>query len=690
MRIFVFRPPAEAERTAAALRAHRHEPVLAPLFAVSRLPEPAPQGPFAAIVLTSGNAVPALADLPPECRDLPVFTVGARSAAKVREAGFADARSADGNRHGLIALIGDSLPAPAPLLLIVGRDRHDDVGERLTQAGFQVTVWEAYAAQAVAAFPDAAVEALRQGGIEGALHYSARGAQTCLALARDAGVAEALLDLTHVTLSADVAAPLIAAGASTILVAEHPEEAALLAALDQVSARNRAAGDDTQDPVAPAGAETGKDAMNDPQTPKGTSKDTSGTDAGPSSGGTSRGKRGLRPGRTPPTIEALATEIAPTEAAAGVASAPVDDTSPAAPAPEAGTPAGEVSPEAALPTEALPQEFPAATTAGAAREEAAAPAPAPAPESVPSRLPSLALAGLVGGVVGAGLVLLTMGRGAPAITPEQLAQIQSRLDTLQGAATDLDRKAAAASEAAAKAGAAAQAATARAEDVARAQAPDAGAIAGLNAQAQRAEAAASAIGQKLEQNTARIGTVESLAKAAAGPSPQGLAAARIVLAERVQTALASGQPFAGDLAALIKGGGAPEQIAALNAVAASGAPTKDALLAQLRSHRTMFARELMPASAGWQDRLLGLASRIVSIRPVGDTGGNDPATLPMRLENAIAKGDIAAAAALWGQLPEPARRASADFGQALQRRGAADAAITKIGQDAVAALGAAG
>ncbi|MGL4443537.1 MAG: uroporphyrinogen-III synthase, partial [Alsobacter sp.] len=200
MRIFVFRPPAAAERSAAALRVHGHEPVLAPLFAVSRLPEPAPEGPFAALVLTSGNAVPALADLPPACRGLPVFTVGARSAAKVREAGFADARSADGNRHALIGLIGDSLAAPARLLLIVGRDRHDDVGERLTEAGFLVTVWEAYAAQAVAAFPEAAVEALRQGRVEGALHYSARGVQTCLALAREAGVAEALLDLTHVTL----------------------------------------------------------------------------------------------------------------------------------------------------------------------------------------------------------------------------------------------------------------------------------------------------------------------------------------------------------------------------------------------------------------------------------------------------------------------------------------------------------
>lgn len=671
MRIFVFRPPAEAERTAAAIRAHGHEPVLAPLFAVSRLPEPAPEGPFAAIGLTSGNAVPALAELSPAWRDLPVFAVGGRTAGKVREAGFEDARSAQGNRDDMVALIRDNLKAPARLLLIVGRDRHEDVADKLAAAGFEVVTWVAYAAEAITAFPEQAQEALRRGGVDGALHYSARGVRTCLALAREAGVIEPLLDLTHVALSADVAAPLISAGASTVLVAEHPEEAALLAALDQVSARNRGGGDVTEGAVAPDGVETDKDAMNDPETPSGSPDAKSAPDSKSAAGDKSSGKARSRSGRTPPTIELTAQEAA--EASPETATSPAD-----------------VAPEAVLPTEALPQEFTGTAGRGAASGEDAAAAAAAPPEPARSRLPALALAGLVGGVVGAGLVMLAMSRMTPAVAPEQIAALQSRLDTLQGAAAELDRKAAAASEAAAKAGAAALAATARASEVAAAQAPDAAAIAGLNAQAQRAEAAASTARQMLEQASARIGNVETLAKAAAAPSPQALAAARIVLAERVQSALASGQPFAGDVAALAKGGGSPEQLAALNAVAASGAPTRDALLTQLRSHRAMFARELMPASAGWQDRLLGLASRIVSIRPVGETGANDPATLPMRLETAIAKGDIVAAAALWGQLPEPARRASADFGQALQSRAAADAAIAKIAQDAVAALGVAG
>jgi uroporphyrinogen-III synthase len=659
MRILVFRPQADAERSARAIAARGNEPVLAPLFEVVPSNEPAPAGPFSALVLTSGNAVPALADAPADWRDVPVFTVGARTAARVREAGYGDARSADGDRHDLIALIGANLPARAKLLLIVGRDRHEDVPQKLTDAGYEVMLWTAYAAEALPELPERAVEALKGEAADAALHYSARGAATFIALARRAGLAEEALGLTHVALSADVAAPLIAAGASTVLVAEYPEEAAMLAALDEVSAR-----------IPP-------DASEPALTPQPDAEDAGGA------GGKRRARASAR--RTPPTIEGAA--VATTLDSPGSMAR------------------SEAAAEAVLPTEALPQEFsppdpaaaPDSTEAKAETQPSATMAQISRPEAADARSrtpwPALALAGLVGGVIGAGLVMLALSRATPPITPEQIAELRSRLDALQGAATALDGKATSAAAAAAKAGADAQATAGRIAELAsaqRAQAPDAGAIADLGTQVERAQATAAAIGQRLDQTTARIGSVETLAKTAATPSVQALAAARIVLAERVQAAIASGQPFAGDVAALAKGGGAAEQLAALNAVAASGAPTRETLLAQFRSHRTMFTRELTPSTAGWQDRLLGLASRIVTIRPIGDTGANDPGTMLIRFENAIVNGDIVAAAALWGQLPEPARRASAEFGANLQKRAAADAAIAKIAQDAVAALGAAG
>jgi uroporphyrinogen-III synthase len=605
MRVFVFRPRPDAERTARAIAGHGFEPVVAPLFEVVRLPGEAPAGSFDAIVVTSGNAVPALAEGPAAWRDLPVFTVGSRTAVKVREAGLDDTRSADGDRNDLIELIRRTLPAPASLLMIVGRDRKEDVAGRLREAGYEVALWVAYAAEAIPALPEETQAALRQGG-GAALHYSPRGAHTFLALTQAAGIAEEALELTHVALSANVAAPLIAAGASTVLVAEHPEEAALLAALEQVSAREH--------PAGPA--------------------------------------------------------------------QPVPEPEPREPEPV------RPSPEAVAPTEALPREFvPPPVETQPARVEAG-----------PARTPWLAVAaaGLVAGAIGGALAGYSLPGGllSPAATTappagesEAIAALQARLESLQAAMAEADRKAALASDAAAKAGSGLQAVTGRLAELGNAPAPDTSAF---STQVQRAEAAATAVGQRLDQIAGRLGSVETQVKAAAGVSPEAMAAARIVLAERVRQALAGGRSFAPDVAALTRSGVAPADLAALSAVAGAGAPTREALLAAFRKHGATFQREVMPASASWSDRLLALASRIVTVRPVGESASTDPATLPLRLESAISAGDMVKASALWGQLPEPARRASAEFGADLQKRAAADAAIAKIAQDAVAALGAAG
>ncbi|MEZ2407424.1 uroporphyrinogen-III synthase [Bosea sp. RCC_152_1] len=619
MRVFVFRPRPDADRTAQAIAAHGFEPLVAPLFEVVRLPGEAPAGDFAAIVLTSGNAVPVLVEGPEGWRDLPVFTVGARTAAKVREAGLDDARSADGDRNDLIELITRTVPAPARLLLILGRDRKEDVPQRLKDAGYDITLWEAYAAEPVSVLPEDTQAALRHGRADAALHYSARGARTFLSLAQAAGVGAEALELTHVALSADVASPLISAGASTVLVAEHPEEAAMLAALEEVSRR--------QKPGGSAQAE-----------PRGSLK------------------------RTPPTIDLKAQSDADM---AGKAEAV----------------AGASAPEAVAPTEALPQEF-SPPPPEPPRAAAAAPVAKPA-----TPWPALAIAGVLGGVLGAGLMLYALRASSPAVTPEQLADLSGRVDGLQASVTAADRKAGTAGDAAAKAGSELQALSGRIGSLAKAPAADTGA---LTEQLQRTEAALAATSERFDKLTGRVSAIETQAKAAPTANTEGMAAARIVLAERVQRALAAGRPFGSDVAALVKAGVPQADVAALSAVATAGAATREALLAGFRTHGAMFQREVTPQSDSWTDKLIGLTSRIVTVRPVGDNSSNDPATLPLRLESAVAAGDMPKAAALWGQLPEPARRASAEFGADLQKRAAADAAIAKIAQDAVAALGAAG
>ena len=81
--------------------------------------------------------------------------------------------------------------------------------------------------------PESALDALRTGQIGAALHYSRRSADLVIRLAEEAGLASSLLMFPHLCLSADVAAPLRSAGATT-LVAGDPSEEALLGLLDRV------------------------------------------------------------------------------------------------------------------------------------------------------------------------------------------------------------------------------------------------------------------------------------------------------------------------------------------------------------------------------------------------------------------------------------------------------------------------
>lgn len=611
MRVHVFRPQADAERSARALKERGFEPVVTPLFIVVSLPEPVPEGPFDALVLTSGNALLPLADAPAGLRDLPVFTVGARTAARAREAGFGDARSADGDRNDMIALITGNMPSGAKLLMVSGRDRAEDVAPRLEQAGFSVTIWTAYAAEAIDALPDELASSLRREGEAAALHYSPRGAQTFLDLTRKAGLEEQALALTHVTLSAAVAAPLIEAGADTVLVAEHPEEPALVAALSQVTARPDAAAI-ARDPA-------------------------------------------LR--REPPTIDGTAVE-----GAAAPGAGPDDETA---------------SPDTLAETRD--------------REPTATAAVAPLPTQ-PSMLPRLLLAGVLGGVVGAGIVMVALGRDAqPAVGIDQIADLRSRIETLQKSTAALpdreafdalDQKVAGAAEAA-------RAASSRISELAAAKpaAPDPAVIAGVTEEAKRARNEAAAAQSAAAALSNRLASLESSAQANAGPSRQAQAAARLSLAERVQAALDSGRPYAADLAALAAGGLAEDRLAPLRPLAESGGPTRDALLAQLRSQPSPAARDTAPVAQGWQDRLAGLASRIVTIRPATEGNASAATGLRGRIEAALARGDFAAAAQAWEELPEQARRDSAAFGAALQQRAAAGAAAARIAQDAVTAMG---
>lgn len=229
MRIWIARPEPAASRSAERVRRLGHAPLLAPVLDLRRTDAPVPEGRFDALIVTSANAVPALAQA--GLNELPAFAVGRRSARALREAGWERVVEAGGEAGDLARLLRATFAPGSHLLHAAGEDRKAEPEASLSRAGLGVTTWVVYAARPIASLPAPVLDALtgsRDFALEAALHYSRRSAAIALALARDAGCAGAFLGLRHYCLSMDVAVPLVEAGVEAHFVPARPDEDSLL------------------------------------------------------------------------------------------------------------------------------------------------------------------------------------------------------------------------------------------------------------------------------------------------------------------------------------------------------------------------------------------------------------------------------------------------------------------------------
>jgi uroporphyrinogen-III synthase len=203
--------------------------VVAPLLTVRPLPEARIDlAGVAALAFTSPNGVAAFAALSPE-RGLPVYAVGEATAAAARAAGFPQTIAGDADATALAQLIvarGQGLKGP--VLHLAPREPAADLAGLLTNAGVparSVAVYETLAAERL---PAPAEKALAAGRLEAVLVHSPKAGRT---LARLLAPAEAAR-LAAFALSPACAEPLAALPFARVLVAEAPNEAALLALLD--------------------------------------------------------------------------------------------------------------------------------------------------------------------------------------------------------------------------------------------------------------------------------------------------------------------------------------------------------------------------------------------------------------------------------------------------------------------------
>lgn len=214
MRLLVTRPEPGGAATAARLGALGHDVQLTPLLALEPIAWQPPPQPPAALLVTSAAALRHAGPLPAGWHALPLFAVGAATAAAARAAGFADVRSGSAGVQALL----DSMAAEglSSALHLAGEDRTAVT----LPPGFTLAIRTVYRAvlQPLAAPPAA----------DWVLLYSARTAAHFAAEADRLGAARAGLAIAAISPAALAAA---GPGWQRAVAAATPDEDALLAAI---------------------------------------------------------------------------------------------------------------------------------------------------------------------------------------------------------------------------------------------------------------------------------------------------------------------------------------------------------------------------------------------------------------------------------------------------------------------------
>ena len=261
--------------------------------------------------------------------------------------------------------------------------------------------------------------------------------------------------------------------------------------------------------------------------------------------------------------------------------------------------------------------------------------------------------------------------GDPAIA-SRLAAIEETIKSLQGNVADLARRmddnASATREARGRADASLLAADAARSAVERSN---------IDALGNRIAA--------LERATKTLPDDVAKSATAAADRPLRLA----VSAQALRNAVERGDPFTAELAAVKPLATDPQALAPMEAFATAGVPTQAALARQLSELTPAMLRLAdAPATAdGFLDRLQAHAQRLVRVRPIDETPGDDAVAIIGRAEAKVARSDIPGALAELAKLPAPVRAPAEEWIKKAEARNAAVAVSRRLASDALAALG---
>jgi hypothetical protein len=163
----------------------------------------------------------------------------------------------------------------------------------------------------------------------------------------------------------------------------------------------------------------------------------------------------------------------------------------------------------------------------------------------------------------------------------------------------------------------------------------------------------------------------------------------VVVASTLNVAVERGAPFVAELAAAKAAAPEPKLLAPLEPFASSGVPTAAVLTRELTALMPAVAKAVGTSSRGGGilDRLKASAERVVSIRPIDETPGDEPAAIVRRIEIRAEQGNLNGAMAEIGKLPEGARTLTKEWVARLQARNAAVDASKRFAADALASIG---
>jgi uroporphyrinogen-III synthase len=237
MRLLITRPAEDAEPLVALLGERGIETVVEPLISVTDLEGPAPDlttdlVDIQALLITSANGIRAFARRRQD-RRLAVYAVGDASARTARALGFGNVFSATGDVAALVVLVRAELdPDGGALLHVAGTHVAGDLSGELEQVGFRVRREVLYQARAADAFGPDALQALKDGTLDGVLLFSRRTADLFTGLITGAGLSQACERLSVYCLSPAVADVARGLPWRRVVVAPKPNQDALLKAIE--------------------------------------------------------------------------------------------------------------------------------------------------------------------------------------------------------------------------------------------------------------------------------------------------------------------------------------------------------------------------------------------------------------------------------------------------------------------------